>query len=185
MAHGPIPTCMLKFATVAVVVRDEKKATKFWKDKVGFRVVTSWPHWVTVAPRGSNVHLHLCPDARPEKGNTGYMFSTQDAKRVETRLRALEEPSRETFQVGGGGQVRDRFRRLLRGFRREPHEEPHGSGEVAHQIGLENAGVEHVRVDRRPLESARQRVREQEIRHLGRAESVQGPPARIALEVCA
>src|SRR5213594_1645963 len=78
MAHGPIPTCMLKFATVAVVVRDEKKATKFWKDKVGFRVVTSWPHWVTVAPRGSNVHLHLCPDSRPEKGNTGYMFSKKE-----------------------------------------------------------------------------------------------------------
>src|SRR5438128_12665360 len=59
---------MLKFETVAVVVRNEKKATKFWKDKVGFRVVTSFPHWVTVAPRGSNVRLHLCPDSRPEKG---------------------------------------------------------------------------------------------------------------------
>src|SRR2546422_11423265 len=79
---------MLKFATVAVVVRDEKKATKFWKDKVGFRVVTSWPHWVTVAPRGANVHLHLCPDSRPEKGNTGYMFSTKDAKGEEARLRS-------------------------------------------------------------------------------------------------
>src|SRR5436309_13462371 len=77
---------MLKFATVAVVVRDEKKATKFWKDKVGFRVVTSFPHWVTVAARGSNVHLHLCPDSRPEKGNTGYMFCTKDAKREEARL---------------------------------------------------------------------------------------------------
>jgi len=42
---------MLKFETVAVVALAVKKATKFWKDKVGFRVVTSWPHWVTVAPR--------------------------------------------------------------------------------------------------------------------------------------
>src|SRR5437899_11747645 len=90
MSHGPIPASMLKFATVAVVVRDEKKATKFWKDKVGFRVVTSWPHWVTVAPRGANVHLHLCPDSRPEKGNTGYMFSTKDAKGEEARLRSKE-----------------------------------------------------------------------------------------------
>ncbi len=80
---------MLKFETVAVVVRDEKKATRFWKDKVGLRVVTSWPHWVTVAPRGSNVRLHLCPDSRPEKGNTGYLFSTKDAKREEARLRKL------------------------------------------------------------------------------------------------
>jgi predicted enzyme related to lactoylglutathione lyase len=78
---------MLKFETVAVVVRDEKKATKFWKDKVGLRVVTSFPHWVTVAPRGSNVRLHLCPDSRPEKGNTGYMFSTADAAKEEARLR--------------------------------------------------------------------------------------------------
>lgn len=78
---------MLTFETVAIVVRDEKKATKFWKDKVGFRVATSWPHWVTVAPRGSNVRLHLCPDARPEKGNTGFMFSTKDVEREERRLR--------------------------------------------------------------------------------------------------
>ena len=87
MSHGPIPASMLKFETVAVVVRDEKKATKFWKDKVGFRVVTSWPHWVTVGPRGANVRLHLCPDSRPEKGNTGYLFATADAAKEEARLR--------------------------------------------------------------------------------------------------
>ena len=79
---------MLKFETVAVVVRDEKKAMKWWKEKLGFRVVTTWPHWVTVAPRGTNVRLHLCPDSRPEKGNTGYLFGTKDAKREEARLRA-------------------------------------------------------------------------------------------------
>ena len=87
MAHGRFGASMLKFETVAVVVRDEKKATKFWKEKVGFRVVTSFPHWVTVAPRGANVRLHLCPDARPEKGNTGFLFSTKDAKQEEARLR--------------------------------------------------------------------------------------------------
>src|SRR5437867_11667912 len=87
MTHRPIPAFMLKFETVAVVVRDEKKATKFWKDKLGFRVVTSFPHWVTVAPRGANVRLHLCPDARPEKGNTGFLFSTKDAKQEEARRR--------------------------------------------------------------------------------------------------
>ncbi len=79
---------MLKFETVAVVVRDDKKAAKWWKDKLGFRVVTSSPHWVTVAPRGSNVHLHLCPDSRPEKGNTGFLFSAKDVAREEARLRA-------------------------------------------------------------------------------------------------
>src|SRR2546428_12618008 len=54
-------------------------------------------------------------------------------------LRALEAPSCENLEVRGGGQVRDRFRRLFRGFRRESHEDPHGSGEVTHQIGLEDA----------------------------------------------
>jgi len=78
---------MLKFQTVAVVVRNEKKATKWWTEKLGFRVVTSFPHWVTVAPQGSNVHLHLCPDSRPEKGNTGFMFSAVDAVKEEALLR--------------------------------------------------------------------------------------------------
>ncbi len=78
---------MLKFETVAVVVRSEKRAAKWWKEKLGFRVVTSWPHWYTVGPRGSNVHLHLCPDARPEKGNTGFLFSTKDVAREAARLR--------------------------------------------------------------------------------------------------
>ena len=78
---------MLKFETVAVVVKGDKKAAKWWKEKIGFRVVTSWPHWVTVAPRGANVRLHLCPDARPEKGNTGFLFSTKNAALEEKRLR--------------------------------------------------------------------------------------------------
>ena len=82
-----MPSIMLKFATVAVVVRNEKRAMKWWKEKIGFRVVTSFPHWVAVAPRGANVHLHLCPDSRPEKGNTGFMFSTPDAAKEEARLR--------------------------------------------------------------------------------------------------
>jgi uncharacterized glyoxalase superfamily protein PhnB len=78
---------MLTFETVPVVVRDEKKAAKWWKEKVGFRVITSWPHWFTVSPRGSNVRLHLCPDARPEKGNTGFLFSTKEVMREAARLR--------------------------------------------------------------------------------------------------
>jgi predicted enzyme related to lactoylglutathione lyase len=80
---------MLTFESVAVVVRDEKKAMKFWKDKMGFRIVTRWPHWVTVAPKGSTVRLHLCPDSRPERGNTGYLFTTKDAEKEVARLRKL------------------------------------------------------------------------------------------------
>src|SRR2546428_457320 len=81
-------------------------------------------------------------------------------------LRALEEPSCETLEVRGGGQVRHHFRRLVRGLRPETQEEPNGSGNVTHQIGLEHAGVKDIPLDPRPLESARKRVREQEIGHL-------------------
>src|SRR5437773_8995073 len=87
MAHGRFGASMLKFETVAAVVRDEKKATKVCREKVGFRVVTSFPHWVTVSPRGANVGLHLCPDSRPAKGTTGYLFSTADAAKEAVRLR--------------------------------------------------------------------------------------------------
>ena len=78
---------MLKFETVAVMVRDEKKAAKFWKEKIGLRVITSWPHWYTVAPKGARTRLHLCIDGRPEKGNTGFLFSTKDIKNELARLR--------------------------------------------------------------------------------------------------
>jgi len=87
MSSVRISVLMLSFETVAVVVRNEKKAAKWWEESVGFRVVTSWPHWHTLAPRASSVRLHLCPDARPEKGNTGFLFSTKDIVREEARLR--------------------------------------------------------------------------------------------------
>src|SRR5437660_7217564 len=94
---------MLKFETVAVVVRNEKRATKFWKDKLGFRVVTALPHGVTVAPRGSNVHLHLCSDSRPEKGNRGYRFATADAAKEEARLRKKGVNITKRRKKGDGG----------------------------------------------------------------------------------
>src|SRR2546422_960271 len=74
-----------KGQTYDEVIRDLiEKAWQFWKEKVGFRVVTSWPLWVAVGPRGANVRFHLCPDFRPEKGNTGCLFATVDAAEEET-----------------------------------------------------------------------------------------------------
>ncbi len=78
---------MLKLGTIAVVVRDEKKAARWWKDKVGLRIANRFPHWHTVATRGSTVEIHVCPDARPEKGNTGIAFSAKDAAREEKAMR--------------------------------------------------------------------------------------------------
>src|SRR3989337_1485553 len=76
-----LPAAMLGFATVAVVVKDEKKAVKWYTEKLGFRHVDKFPHWHTVSPRGSSVRIHLCPDSKPEKGNTGFMFVTKDIEK--------------------------------------------------------------------------------------------------------
>ena len=78
---------MLKLNTMAVVVKDEKKAAKFYTEKLGLHVVDKYPHWHTVTTRGGTVRLHLCPDSPPEKGNTGIAFATTDCKKEEAALR--------------------------------------------------------------------------------------------------
>jgi catechol 2,3-dioxygenase-like lactoylglutathione lyase family enzyme len=78
---------MLELNTIAVVVRDEKKAARFWTEKVGLRLKDKYPHWHTVVTPGSKIRLHLCPDAPPEKGNTGIAFRVKDVAREEKRLR--------------------------------------------------------------------------------------------------
>lgn len=45
---------------MAVVVKDEKKAKKWYKEKLGFEVRSEDDHWVTVAPKGARGPvLHL------------------------------------------------------------------------------------------------------------------------------
>ena len=78
---------MLQFATVAVVVKSEKRAAKWYREKLGFRLTSKFPHWHVVSPRGSNVRIHLCPDSRPEKGNTGFMFVTKDIEKEVASLK--------------------------------------------------------------------------------------------------
>lgn len=84
---GHVLQPLMRLATMAIVVRDDRKAMKWWKEKLGVRVVTKYPGWVTVAPRGANVHLHLCPDAPPEKGNTGISFRAKGVAKHEKALR--------------------------------------------------------------------------------------------------
>ena len=78
---------MLKFSTIAVVVRDEKEAVKWYTEKLGFKEVARYPHWHTVTPPGAKVEIHLCPDSPPEKGNTGIAFSTKNCAKQEEALR--------------------------------------------------------------------------------------------------
>ena len=40
-----------------------------------------------VATPKSTVRIHLCPDSKPEKGNTGISFSTKNAARTEKDYR--------------------------------------------------------------------------------------------------
>ena len=78
----------MKFSTIAVVVRDEKRATKWFTGKLGFKALARYPHWHTVTPPGAKVEIHLCPDSPPERGNTGIAFSTGNCAKEEKTLRA-------------------------------------------------------------------------------------------------
>src|SRR2546426_6872503 len=70
----PGSRAMLKFATVAVGVRDEKRAMKRGEGEVGFPGVASFPPPITVAPPGANVPPPLSPHPPPRTGKTAFMF---------------------------------------------------------------------------------------------------------------
>jgi predicted enzyme related to lactoylglutathione lyase len=63
---------------MAVVVSDAKKSAQWYEQKLGLEVRDNEGHWITVAPKGSNVVLHLCETKPPEKGNTGIGFYVDD-----------------------------------------------------------------------------------------------------------
>jgi catechol 2,3-dioxygenase-like lactoylglutathione lyase family enzyme len=63
---------------VAVVVSNANKSAEWYKDKLGLEVRDREGHWVTVAPKGSNVVLHLCETTPLEQGNTGIAFYVDD-----------------------------------------------------------------------------------------------------------
>jgi catechol 2,3-dioxygenase-like lactoylglutathione lyase family enzyme len=67
-----------RIRSVAVMVSDEKKAKEWYRDKLGFEVQSDEEHWVVVAPKGSSVGIHLCPDEPLELGNTGILFLAAD-----------------------------------------------------------------------------------------------------------
>ena len=63
---------------VAVVVSDESKSAEWYKEKLGLEIRERQDHWVTVAPKGSDVVLHLCKTTPLEQGNTGIAFRADD-----------------------------------------------------------------------------------------------------------
>jgi catechol 2,3-dioxygenase-like lactoylglutathione lyase family enzyme len=78
---------MLKFASVAVVVSDAKKAATWYRDVLGLEGRAEEGHWVTVASSGANVELHLCEGSPLEPGNTGIAFVADDVQSAHESLR--------------------------------------------------------------------------------------------------
>ena len=70
---------------IAVVVSDAKASAKWWKEKCGFEVRDNAGHWITVAPPGAEVVIHLCEgeDFEVDPGNTGIGFFVDDVAEVE------------------------------------------------------------------------------------------------------
>jgi lactoylglutathione lyase len=76
-----------KISSIAVVVRDEKKAANWYKSKLGFEIKSQMEHWVTVVPKGARgPELHLCKTKPAEKGNTGIAFSTDNLDKTYKEL---------------------------------------------------------------------------------------------------
>lgn len=71
---------------VAVVVSDVKRSVQWYKDKLGLEIRESEGHWVTVAPKGSNVVLHLCETKPLEQGNTGIAFYVDDLDKTYSEM---------------------------------------------------------------------------------------------------
>ncbi|MFZ0700133.1 MAG: VOC family protein [Thermoplasmata archaeon] len=80
----------LVLTSVAVAVRDRKKAAKWYVEKLGFRVKDDdQEHWMTVTDPRRTFRLHLCemagPGRKPKKselGNTGIMLVTREPIRT-------------------------------------------------------------------------------------------------------
>jgi|HubBroStandDraft_4_1064222.scaffolds.fasta_scaffold275546_1 predicted enzyme related to lactoylglutathione lyase len=56
------------FQTVAVVVKDRRRAAKWYQQKLGFQIVfDDKEHWMQVGDRKTGTGIHLC-EARGKKG---------------------------------------------------------------------------------------------------------------------
>jgi lactoylglutathione lyase len=78
---------MMKFGDVAVVVSDAKRSLAWYTQTLGFVEKSNHDHWVTVAPKGANVVIHLCEGEQLEPGNTGIGFTSKDVAKEEEALR--------------------------------------------------------------------------------------------------
>ncbi len=75
--------------SIAVVVKDVKKAKRFYTDKLGLKLLDDMDHWVTVGQPRTGIRLHLCETKPLEKGNTGIVFSVKE--KTEEAYKALKK----------------------------------------------------------------------------------------------
>jgi len=71
---------------IAVTVSNGDKSAGWYKEKLGLEIREKEGHWITVAPKGSNVVLHLCETKALEQGNTGIAFYVDDLEKTFTEL---------------------------------------------------------------------------------------------------
>lgn len=76
----------MKFTSVALVVKDGKKSAQWYKEKLGFEIRDAQGHWITVAPKGSDLVIHLCEGDKLEPGNSGFAFQAKDVAKEEKAL---------------------------------------------------------------------------------------------------
>lgn len=104
-------------AVVAVVVRENQRSKKFFRDKVGMKVLHEWGHWVVMGDKRRGAQLHLCQirefDKKSpfEKGNTGILILTDEKiekayKRMKAKgVKFVAPPKKEEW--GWNCQFRD------------------------------------------------------------------------------
>jgi catechol 2,3-dioxygenase-like lactoylglutathione lyase family enzyme len=107
-----------RLATVTLVVRDYDEAIAFYRDALGFAVITDTPlgagkRWVTMAPPGSNARVLLAQaadDAQRARvgdqtgGRVAFFLETEDFARDHARMSAagvrfLEAPRTEAYGI--------------------------------------------------------------------------------------
>jgi catechol 2,3-dioxygenase-like lactoylglutathione lyase family enzyme len=70
--------------SIAVVVKDAKKARRWYNDKLGLKTIEDGEHWITVGDKKRGVQLHLCEmtgrGGKPklEPGNTGILMQVDE-----------------------------------------------------------------------------------------------------------
>lgn len=76
-----------EIGTIAVMVKDENKSRDWYKDKLGFEVLSNVPHWIVVGFKGSKTGIHLCPDEKLETGNQGIVLKTDNIEKTYAELK--------------------------------------------------------------------------------------------------